>query len=136
MWSDRSGMLYSLEARFPFIDHRIIEKSIGTDSNLILGNGYTKSLMRKALTGILPDKIRDRKQKVGFETPGDEWFRSPEFVSLFREILSSTSFKSRTFFDQKNIEQLFEKHIVGRVDASESLWKVLNLEIWLRKKID
>jgi len=136
MWSDRSGMLYSLEARFPFIDHRIIEKSIGTDSNLILGNGYTKSLMRKALTGILPDKIRDRKQKVGFETPGDEWFRSPEFVSLFREILSSTSFKSRAFFDQKNIEQLFEKHIVGRVDASESLWKVLNLEIWLRKKID
>jgi asparagine synthase (glutamine-hydrolysing) len=136
MWSDRSGMLYSLEARFPFIDHRIIEKSIGTDSDLIMSKGYTKSIMRNALSGILPDKIRDRKQKVGFETPGGEWFRTLEFEKIFRDMLSSSSFKARKYFDHQRIEHLFEKHISGRVDASESLWKVLNLELWLRKKID
>lgn len=136
MWSDRSGMLYSLEARFPFIDHRIIEKSIGTDSSLIMSEGYTKSIMRKALSGILPDKIRDRKQKVGFETPGGEWFRSPEFEKVFRGVLNSASFKGRRYFDQQKIEDLFEKHLAGKLDASDSLWKVLNLELWLRKKID
>lgn len=136
MWSDRSGMLYSLEARFPFIDHRIIEKSIGTDSDLIMSKGYTKSIMRNALSGILPDKIRDRKQKVGFETPGGEWFRTSEFEKIFRDMLSSSSFKGRKYFDHQSIEHLFEKHIGGRVDASDSLWKVLNLELWLRKKID
>lgn len=136
MWSDRSGMLYSLEARFPFIDHRIIEKSIGTDSDLIMSKGFTKSIMRKALSGVLPNKIRDRKQKVGFETPDDEWFRSVEFETIFKEVLSSTSFKARKYFNHKKIEELFEKHIAGKVNASDNLWKVLNLELWLRKKID
>ena len=136
MWSDRSGMLYSLEARFPFIDHRIIEKSIGTDSDLIMSKGYTKSIMRNALSGILPDKIRDRKQKVGFETPGGEWFRTSEFETIFRDMLSSSSFKARKYFNHIKIEQLFEKHMAGKVNASEGLWKVLNLELWLRKKID
>jgi hypothetical protein len=51
-------------------------------------------------------------------------------------MLSSSSFKARKYFDHQRIEHLFEKHISGRVDASESLWKVLNLELWLRKKID
>ncbi len=136
MWADRSGMLYSLEARFPFIDHRIIEKSIGTDSDLIMSKGYTKSIMRNALSGILPDKIRDRKQKVGFETPGGEWFRTAEFEKMFRGILSSSSFKARKYFDHNKIEQLFEQHMAGKVNASESLWKVINLEFWLRKKVD
>jgi asparagine synthase (glutamine-hydrolysing) len=136
MWSDRSGMLYSLEARFPFIDHRIIEKSIGTDSDLIMSKGYTKSIMRNALSGILPNKIRDRKQKVGFETPGGEWFRTADFEKMFRDILSSSSFKARKYFNHKKVEQLFEKHISGKVDAADSLWKVLNLELWLRKKVD
>ena len=94
-WEDRNSMWFSLEARVPFLDYRLVEKTLATSSDLIIKNGMTKNLLRESMIGILPEKIRRRKDKIGFDTPQDEWFREPSWIKLVTDILNSTTFSGR-----------------------------------------
>ena len=75
-WEDRNSMCFSLESRVPFLDHRLVEKTLSTPANQIIQKGMTKHILREALKEILPESIRLRKDKVGFATPQDKWFRT------------------------------------------------------------
>jgi glycosyltransferase involved in cell wall biosynthesis len=136
IWADKSGMHFSLETRFPFIDHRLIENTLATESNKILSNGWTKLILRNALRNILPDKIRVRKDKVGFETPEAKWFRQPDFINFIKDLINSESFKGRSYFKKGKIEKIFKLHINGKANYSDTIWKAIHLELWLRKFID
>lgn len=82
--ADRSSMAHSVESRVPFLDHRLVEFALGLPAGFKIGGGVTKRVLRAAMSGILPDRIRDRVDKIGFETPesrwiagdGRDWFRS------------------------------------------------------------
>ena len=82
--ADRSSMAHSVESRVPFLDHRVVELSLGLPDEFKIGGGVTKRVLRAAMSGVLPDRIRDRVDKIGFETPeslwmaGDQrqWFRA------------------------------------------------------------
>jgi asparagine synthase (glutamine-hydrolysing) len=91
LWADKSGMYFSLETRFPYIDHRIIEHSLATENDLVLNNGWSKYILREAMKNTVPEKIRMRYNKIGFETPEKEWFCLPEFQEFINELLNSTS---------------------------------------------
>lgn len=94
LWADKSGMKYSLETRFPFLDHNIIEKMINTDTKHIYSDGITKVILRDAMKGVIPEKVRNRMDKVGFGTPQDVWFRDNKFQLFFTDMLNSTSLKT------------------------------------------
>jgi asparagine synthase (glutamine-hydrolysing) len=135
LWSDKNGMSFSLETRFPFLDHNLVEKTLSLDSDSYIKNGYTKAIMRNALKGIVPEKIRLRKDKIGFSTPENEWFSDIKLFNLLTDIVHSSSFENRGYFNVKNCQsQLahFEKTKRGSVD----FWKWLHLELWFRKYID
>ena len=78
-YEDKNSMHFSLESRVPFLDYRLVEKSLALDPDKIIERGMTKSILRKSMKNILPEKIRQRKDKVGFETPQDDWFRTDIF---------------------------------------------------------
>ena len=63
---DLNAMKYSIENRSPLLDRRLIEKVFSIDSRLLIQNGYNKYLMREATKGILDNKIRSNRQKIGF----------------------------------------------------------------------
>ncbi|MBI5403530.1 MAG: asparagine synthase (glutamine-hydrolyzing) [Ignavibacteriae bacterium] len=135
-WEDRNSMWYSLEARVPFLDYRFVEKTLSMNSDMKIRKGMTKYLLRESMRNILPEKIRMRKDKIGFNTPEDVWFRTDKFRKLICEIINSDSFRSRGFADDNKVRNLFEKHLEGKINISRDIWKWINLELWFRKFID
>jgi asparagine synthase (glutamine-hydrolysing) len=136
LWADKSGMAFSLETRFPFLDHNIVERMLNTDTDFIYKNGITKIILRQAMNGVLPDKVKNRMDKVGYETPEDEWFRSKLFQKYFLEVINSSEFRKRPYFDFDKIQKLNSEHISMRKNNGQEIWKILHLELWLRKFID
>lgn len=135
LWADKAGMRFSLETRFPFLDHQIVEKMLNTDTNLIYANGVTKIILRQAMKGILPEKVRNRMDKVGYETPEDAWFRTEKIKKLFYDVVNSSSFQSRPYFNKEQVIRLYSQHLSGK-SLGKEVWKILHLELWFRKFID
>lgn len=135
-WEDRNSMHFSVEAREPFLDYRLVEETLASDSNMIIHNGETKFILREALKGIIPEKIRKRQDKIGYLTPEDEWFRTGRWQEFIWEILKSPSFAGREIFNVEKVQTLYQKHLDKRINISREIWKWVNLELWFRKYID
>jgi asparagine synthase (glutamine-hydrolysing) len=135
LWADKTGMNFSLETRFPFLDHHLVEKTLSLNSDAYIKKGYTKVIMRNALKGILPEKIRLRKDKIGFSTPEEEWFMDKNLLDLLHEVVYSESFKNRGYFNVKNCKVQLENYRRTKKGSSD-FWKWIHLELWFRQYID
>jgi asparagine synthase (glutamine-hydrolysing) len=135
LWADKTGMKFSLETRFPFLDHNLVEKTLSIPTNNYIKNGYTKVIMRNALKGILPEKIRMRKDKVGFSTPESDWFKKRELQSVLSDVIDSKSFNEREYFDVKYCKKELES-LQKYNKYNLEFWKLIHLELWFRKFID
>lgn len=135
-WADRNSMWFSLEARAPFLDHRLVEKTLATSEDFLIKKGYTKTILRESMRGILPEKIRRRTDKIGFGTPQDEWFRHKVWEKVVQEFLSSNTLKSRNIINTNNAKVLYYHHLHKRKNISKEIWKWINLEMWFRYFID
>lgn len=135
-WEDRNSMASSIEARVPFLDYRLVEGTINMPSDNFIHNGETKYILRQSMEGILPEKIRLRKDKIGFDTPMAAWFKEPAFISLIDNILQSREFKNRRYLNTKKIIKDFELQKTSERPMSIEIWKWINLELWFRKFID
>lgn len=135
-WEDKNSMRFSVEARVPFLDHRIVERAINLPNEMYINRGVTKTILREATKGIIPEKIRNRQDKMGFSTPEAEWFRKDVFKVLIFDILNSDSFKQRNIIDPEIAKRLYTKHLEREIEISKEIWKWINLELWFRKFID
>jgi asparagine synthase (glutamine-hydrolysing) len=72
-YEDRNSMAWSVEARVPFVDHKLIETAITLGPEDKIRNGYSKWALRKTMDGKMPDSITWRKNKIGFEAPEAKW---------------------------------------------------------------
>jgi asparagine synthase (glutamine-hydrolysing) len=135
-WEDRNSMWFSLEARVPFLDYRLVEKVLATSGDLIIKNGMTKHLLREGMKGILPEKIRMRRDKMGFGTPQDEWFRTSSWQQIVGEVIDSPSFRSRGFIIPEKAKSLYQQHLQGKINIAKEIWKWVHLEYWHRTFID
>lgn len=135
-WEDRNSMWFSIEARVPFLDHRLVEKTLSLSSQQIIKKGMTKHILRESMKGILPEKIRLRTDKIGFGTPQDEWFRTQKFTELVTDILNSDSFKARNIVNSEIASLLYAKHLKKEINISKEIWKWIHLEMWFREFID
>ncbi|MCJ7445380.1 MAG: asparagine synthase (glutamine-hydrolyzing) [Methanotrichaceae archaeon] len=131
-YEDKNSMRWSIESRVPFLDYRLVEFVLSLPPNYKIHGGITKYILRKAIRGLVSNKIVDRKDKIGFATPDKDWLTSEKFVNLFKEIIESNSFASRKYWDKQMISKIFQEHIGGIKDHSEYLWRIINLELWIR----
>ncbi len=129
-WEDRNSMHFSLEARVPFLDYRLVEHTLATRSDLIIRGGMTKHLLRQAMQGILPEEIRLRQDKVGFDTPQDEWFRLPMWQTRIREILAQPVLHE--YIDPIKAGALYDRHLARQAHIARDIWKWINLYYWLQ----
>jgi len=125
---DKITMASSIEARVPFLDHRLIEFSMHIPTDLKLGEGRTKYLLKRAMTGILPDEIIHRP-KQGFGAPVSEWFRGDLYRPAMAGVLDSR-LREEGFFDYEHVQGMFHAHRDGRRDHSWHLWTLYNLSRW------
>ena len=104
--------------------------------DLIIKNGMTKHLLREGMKGILPEKIRMRRDKMGFGTPQDEWFRTSSWQQIVGEVIDSPSFRSRGFIIPEKAKSLYQQHLQGKINIAKEIWKWVHLEYWHRTFID
>jgi asparagine synthase (glutamine-hydrolysing) len=134
-YEDRNSMAHSIEARIPFLDHRLVESVFSLPLGQIMRNGVTKVVLRNAMGGIIPARIQGRMDKMGFGTPEDMWFRTT-LREWIREIIQSRSFQERGYFNPRRVEEAFDLHCAGRKNISFIIWRWVNLELWSRRFID
>ena len=135
-WEDLNSMSFSLEARVPFLDYRLVEKTLASADQWAIKKGITKYILRESMKGILPEKIRMRNDKLDFGTPQDEWFRTPAWKKIIEDIIRSESFKNRGVIDPENALKKYQSHLLGKVNIAKEIWKWIHLELWFRIFID
>ena len=131
---DIASMAVSLEARAPFLDHRIMEFAASLPTSYKLRGLTNKYLLKRALKGLVPKENLFRR-KMGFGVPISDWFRSKLSGFLSETILSSSA-TNRGYFKTEIVRHLVEHHVEGRRDYAPQLWTLLMLELWHREFID
>jgi asparagine synthase (glutamine-hydrolysing) len=127
---DRMTMAMSLEARSPFLDHRLMELAARLPVDRKVRGLQGKIILRAAFRDLLPPEIAGRR-KQGFGLPIAHWLRGP-LTSLVCDTLLSESAAIRGILRPDVIARFWSEHQSGRHDHSKRLWALLNLELWLR----
>ena len=131
---DRMTMAHGLEARVPFLDHRLVEWAFTVPARHKLHNGEGKRLVKKAFENRLPREILYRP-KQGFNVPLGMWMRH-ELHDFVRDTLTSQSLMERGLFRRNAIRGLLDDHDSGRADSSNKIFALVMLELWFQKFAD
>jgi asparagine synthase (glutamine-hydrolysing) len=131
---DIASMSVSLEARSPFLDHRLMEFAASLPERMKLRRMTTKYLLKKVLKEFVPGQNLTR-QKMGFGVPIGYWFRR-SMQPFLRETLLSEKSLGRGFFKPERIRAIVDEHTDNRVDHSHRLWSLMMLELWFQRFID
>ena len=129
---DRNTMAFSIESRSPFLDHRMIEYTYSLPNKYKIRNGLGKWVLRESMKGILPEKVRTRKDKAGFIAPADIWFKTINKKQI-EDILNSKQLIDMNIFDIKQVKYLYQEHLIGKKNHQMFLWQLINLFIWYKK---
>ncbi|PWB67210.1 MAG: asparagine synthase (glutamine-hydrolyzing) [Deltaproteobacteria bacterium] len=125
---DRASMAYSLEARVPLLDHRVVEFAARLPMACKVRGGHTKYLLRKVLYGLVPRKLLERP-KMGFGIPVNRWLRN-ELRPLLSEYLGEERIRREGFLLPRGVSRLVEEHLSGRRDHQYRLWALLVFGMW------
>ncbi len=133
-YEDKNSMAHSIESRVPYLDQELVEWILRQPSDAIIRHGWSRWLLRQGLKGVIPERIRLRRWKVGFTTPEFRWIRARRaaFLSLF----NSPTFVARPYWDGPAVARAFLAANSGRIDQSMFFWRAINVELWLREFID
>ncbi|MBM3997422.1 MAG: asparagine synthase (glutamine-hydrolyzing) [Planctomycetes bacterium] len=122
---DRVSMAHGIESRVPFLDHPIVEFAATAPSNIKFQDGRMKHLLRNALGHTLPSSILNRKDKMGFPVPLNEWLRY-DVRDFVMDTLTTRTAYERDFVDNRIVvDNLQNEPQFGR-----KIWGLLSLEIW------
>lgn len=128
---DRYSMANGVEIRMPFMDYRIVRFAFALEWKAKMHGGYTKAIIRDALKDIMPIEIIERKSKLGFNTPINEWWYS-DFKEWIIDTVNSQAFLQSTILqDSKKVRQeIMNSYIKPYAGGKDVLWSKLNPYIW------
>lgn len=129
---DIASMACSLEARSPLLDHHLAELVLRLPPEYKLSPRTSKVLLRRAMRGIVPDEILDRRRKMGFSAPVGAWLRGP-LRGLYGDAATASRAEDQGFIAPGAAAALYAEHASGKTDRTLQLWNVLMLELWLRE---
>ena len=124
-------MAHSIEARVPFLDHTLVEFANQLPVDYLDAPGELKRLMRYSLSDSLPEAIRNRKDKKGFITPEEVWFKKDfknEFVAMFKKYNVYTN----SIISEKEAMLYFDDIMSGKVAFNYTYWRLISLGIWMK----
>ncbi|MCX8044959.1 MAG: asparagine synthase (glutamine-hydrolyzing) [Desulfobacterota bacterium] len=132
--ADIACMAHGLEARSPFLDHRLMEFAAALPPEMKLRRFQTKYILKHALKGLVPRAILQRK-KMGFGVPLHRWFRN-ELKEMAYSVLLDARACHRGYFNPSEVRRLLDEHSALQADHSYRLWTLLWLELWHRMFVD
>ena len=123
---DKMSMGVSLEARVPFLDHKLVELAMSISQEMKTRGGTLKYILKKAVRGLIPDEIIDRP-KQGFGVPIHEWFLDKLGAEIRAELIE---FCARTdFFDPQEVHRLIRERKAAQI------WYLFNFALWWKEYI-
>jgi len=130
---DRASMAVSLEARVPFLDHRIIEFAAKLPLKYKYQNGVQKRILKKILAKYVPPSLFERP-KAGFAVPLGKWFRT-ELKDLLVHCVQGTRQTMPELFSMPQIEKIKDLHLSGKSDFSKLLWLIVSFYLWYERYV-
>jgi asparagine synthase (glutamine-hydrolysing) len=129
-YEDRNSMAHSIEARVPFLDHRLVDFAFTLPDELKIHEVTTKYILRQGMKGTLPESIRNRKDKIGFRASPDLTFylASQHLASLSR---NETEYEQR-WFDSTGVERMLNGSDRS-LQTEFFLWRIVNTKLWARQ---
>jgi asparagine synthase (glutamine-hydrolysing) len=126
---DRVSMAHGLESRVPLLDHPLVELAATMPADVKFKDGHLKHVLKTAFASFLPREIRERRDKMGFPVPLQEWLATPGLAREYvTDVLSSQAARERELVDNRKVlAQLDREPRFGR-----KLWGLLSLELWQR----
>jgi asparagine synthase (glutamine-hydrolysing) len=128
MKQDQMSMAASIESRVPFLDHQFVEFSARVPVRLKLRGGEGKYIVKQAVEDLLPREIVCRR-KMGFPTPIRQWLLDPRAGALYSGLRARDGLLS-AYMDSSKLDRLLERHTRGVEDATDRIWRLLNLQVW------
>jgi asparagine synthase (glutamine-hydrolysing) len=125
---DRATMAHSLEARVPFLSHKMVEWALTVPEGMKLKGGTGKLILRRAISPWIPTDILARP-KQGFQIPIADWLRD-RFGDFAREVWSSSGLSRAGYLNPAAVELLFLEHKEGAADHSRLLYAITAFGIW------
>jgi asparagine synthase (glutamine-hydrolysing) len=130
-WNDLNSMYFSLELRAPFMDFRLIERTLSSSSSMIINKGTTKYILRDALKGLLDDKIRLRQDKIGFDNPSEKWMKESFIQEKITTIIENNNAEITNYFNLDKVKKDYKRFTNGEINIEGELWKLINLDYFL-----
>ena len=134
MLTDKMSMAVSLECRVPLLDHKLVELAASIPASIKVRGGRLKHVLKESLRDMLPPDILDRKKR-GFGTPMGAWLKR-ELAPMLRRVLAPEVIVARGLFRPNVVERLIKDHEANKIDGTDTLLSLMNLEIWSRMYLD
>jgi asparagine synthase (glutamine-hydrolysing) len=131
-YADRNSMAFSIESRMPLLDYRLVEHIFSLPLSMIVRNGWTKWVFRRAMNGRLPAEVQWRKDKMGFVTPEGVWLR--EGKQHIADVLSG-ELLARDFLDPAVVRRRLDEYVASTSENARytDVFRWYILELWMRR---
>jgi len=132
-YEDRNSMAFSIESRVPFLTPELAGLLYSLPEEYIINaHGTTKAIFRRAMKGIVPSEILERKDKIGFATPEKDWLRhSHHWVE---SVLGSDTAKKAHFFNVPALEREWKSFLGSHNTRGFSIWRCINFVRWAENR--
>jgi asparagine synthase (glutamine-hydrolysing) len=130
-WEDRNSMAHSVEARVPFLDYRLVEFVHSLPLDYLDAPDVSKRILVEAMEGILPEKVRNRKDKKGFITPEQRWFLmdyKDDFIDYFRKNVEF----AKGIINREKAEKYLLNMQKGIIPFGYSYWRIILFCVWMK----
>lgn len=129
---DRYSMAKGVEIRMPFMDHRIAAFAFSIPWQSKLRHGFSKSVVRDAMSPYMPGEVAYRKSKIGFNSPIVDWMQGP-LKSFFLDTIASSAFINCPLIDPSAVAATIRKVVFGtnvKFSLGEEAWIRLIPFLW------
>jgi len=127
---DRNSMAHSVESRLPFLDYRLAEFALGLPGEFKLSGGMTKQVLRSAMNGVIPEKIRKRPDKIGFATAEETWMKDDD-TGFFRALTVNAIDGSRGVINPDALS-VVDDVFSARARFSSVPWRLISFGLWMK----
>jgi asparagine synthase (glutamine-hydrolysing) len=128
MMTDRLSMAHSLEARVPFLDHRVVELVYRIPASVRTRRRDEKYLLKRAMDGLIPEELL-RAPKRGFVLPITVWLRG-RLRPMAERLLDPERLRRQGIFQPSFFSRFVEPHLTGRADHTWQVWAALMFQLW------
>jgi asparagine synthase (glutamine-hydrolysing) len=133
-YEERNSMAHSIEARVPFLDYRLVEFMASLPDSMKIRNGRMKWLLREGLKDVMPIEITQRRNKIGFGTPEDDWLS--KYWAQIQDYLCQGEVLKRGWLNQQAVESVLQSPVTVAQSKPHLIWRWLNTEVWLKSISD